>query len=1449
MQQRLPLDIDLPAVDGPLGGLFHPAVALWFEETFGTATDVQLAAWKATTKRENALIAAPTGSGKTLAAFLGAINELVVEGLEQGLRNEVHVLYISPLKALSNDIQRNLEAPLAGIRQRLRAMGQGDVPIRDAVRTGDTSTLERAAMRRAPPHILVTTPESLFILLTSDSGRAMLASTRTVIVDELHALAGNKRGAHLALTLERLEALCPRPPVRIGLSATQKPIATMARLLVGDASRACTIVDTGHTRERDLQLEIPRSPLSAVMANEVWTEVYDRIAELVASHRTTLVFVNQRRMAERVARHLAERIGEEHVTAHHGSLAREHRLRAERRLKSGDLRALVATASLELGIDIGDVDLVVQIGSPRSINAFLQRVGRAGHAVRATPKGRLFPQSLDDLVECTALLGCAAQGDLDQVELCAQPLDVLAQQIAAEVACREWSIDDLHACFSRAMPFHDLDRARFTEVVRMLADGYSTRRGRRGALLHHDVVNARLRGRRGARLVAVLNAGTIPDQFDYDVILAPEDLRVGSLNEDFAFESLAGDIVQLGNTSYRILKVETGRVIVEDARGQPPNMPFWFGESPGRSRDLSLAVSRLREQAEALLEQTPDDPEAGVQRCIAWLRRDYGLEASAALQLANYLAAARIALGLLPTWNRIVFERFFDEVGDTHLVIHAPLGARINRAWGLALRKRFCRQFNFELQAAALDDSLVLSLGPTHSFPLEDVQRFLHPNTAREVLIQAVLQAPMFPTRWRWAASVALAVARNRNGKRVPPQFQRSDAEDLLTHAFPDAVACQDNLPGYREVPDHPLVQQALEDCLHEVMDVDGLLTLLRDIESGATRIICRDLTAPSPLSQAILNARPYAFLDDGAAEERRTLAVKSRASLEPQSARDLGRLDAEAIERVARELWPDPANADELHDALIVHGFLEATEIAPWQGWLQELLQQQRVAALLPAPGAATLWVAAERQHELRALLPHARVQHEGALLAEPGDPDIALRELLRSRMELLGPVSAATLAAPLGLPEARLETALLALEQQGAVMRGDFTGRGGLEWCERRRLARIHRYTRDRRRAGFEPVSVAVLMRFLIEWQGLGPQAARSGPVALESVLAQLEGFAVAAAAWESEILPARLRGYDPAWLDQLCATGRMLWHRPAASGEGRKAAPVRATPLMLLSRDRAAHWLGSCDTDADLSAAARAVLDSLRSHGASFFVELVEDTGLLRTQVEAALGELVSQGLVSSDGFAGLRALIAPAEQKARRLRRGGLRAAFQSLDSAGRWSLVRARRRVEQTPAGADESAEFMARALLARYGVVFRALIERETRLPPWRELFYVLRRLEARGEICGGRFVSGFAGEQFALPDAAAALRRQRDAPEDASLIVISACDPLNLSGTVLPGERVPAQAGNRLLLRAGVPVAALVAGETRMLAPADAGTQWEWNRRLLRGCGGVPQLPLAGSA
>lgn len=1438
---------------------FHPAVGAWFESRFAAPTPAQAEAWPAVKQGRHTLIAAPTGSGKTLAAFLAAIDDLVHIGLDHSLRDQVYVLYVSPLKALSNDIEKNLREPLQGITDELTRSQLHDVQIRAQVRTGDTTQGDREKMRRKPPHILVTTPESLHILLTSASGRAMLQTVRTVIVDEIHALAPNKRGAHLTLSLERLQHLvdhsAENPPghrlTRIGLSATQKPIEIVARFLTGTRDEACTIIDSGYVHERDVAIEVPASPLSAVMSNEVWQELYNRLTELIHEHKTTLIFVNNRRLAERATRFLAERIGEDNIAAHHGSLAREHRLDAEQRLKHGELKAMVATASLELGIDIGDVDLVCQIGSPRAIATFLQRVGRSGHAVGAMPRGRLFPQSRDDLVECVAVLDAVQRGELDVLQVPPGAMDVLAQQVIAELSQREWHEDELFDCVTQAYPYRELTREHYDEVLTMLADGFTTRRGRRSAYVYRDVVNKQLRARKGARITAVTNAGAIPDQFDYEVIMEPEGRFIGSVNEDFAFESLAGDIFQLGNASYRILRVERGTVRVEDAHGQPPNIPFWFGEAPGRSDALSFAVSRLRENIEQKL---PD----GMDACIQWLVNSLRISGQAAVQLTEYLSAARNALGALPKQNLIVFERFFDEAGDQHIVIHSPYGSRLNRAWGLALRKRFCRKFNFELQAAALEDSIVISLGATHSFPLDEVQHYVKAATAREIVKQAVLAVPLFMTRWRWVASIALALQRNRNGKRVPAQFQRMDAEDLIAVVFPDQLACQDNITGEREIPDHPLVNQTLYDCLHEAMDIEGLENLLRAVESKTIKISCCDLAGASPLAQEILSARPYAFLDDAPAEERRTQAVATRRFIDPAEAGELGRLSPEAIALVQEQARPQVSNADDLYDALMRLGYLREDEVpqadqhCEWHDYFSQLVTQQRATVFVTAEHMR-FWVCAERLALLQAVHPGAGLQPAieaaGTVATQPIDRETALVEILRGRLECLGPVSEQSLAAHMQLTLSEVQIALRTLESQGFAMQGYFSAdaksNNSLEWCERGLLARIHHYTLKQLRKAVQPVSPAAFMNFLFAWQDVSNDDAtkQTGEQALIRTLRQLEGFNIPAGAWESDVLPSRIELYTSSDLDRLCGGGRFIWTRLLSKNKS-GGGPVKATPVAILEREQAKHWLSlayHADSQA-LSSTAMKVLQCLQTQGASFFIDLVQHTGLLRTQVESALGELAAAGFISSDSFAGLRALVTPAQTKRRQERR--LRQPFGGLDNAGRWALV-SRVNVDHGESATGklnrwlstpyETLEYIARVLLRRYGVVFRKLLERENLMPPWRELLYAFRRLEARGEIRGGRFVDGFSGEQFALPDAASVLRKFAENKNDENTYVINAADPLNLTGIILPGERIAAQSGNRILFCAGNPLAIQTGRDVHFLGKLSNQQQWAARSQLAK--------------
>jgi ATP-dependent Lhr-like helicase len=1562
--------------------IFHPAVARWFAKSFPAATPPQQDAWPAIKAQRNTLIAAPTGSGKTLAAFLAAIDDLVRLGVAGQLDDTTHVVYVSPLKALSNDIQRNLQIPLAGIQAELSALGLPEVNIRTFVRTGDTPAGERAAMTRRPPHIVVTTPESLYILLTSDGGRRMLETTRTIILDEIHAVVGDKRGSHLALSLERLEELVRQHSVenskpetrnskliRIGLSATQRPIEEVARFLVGteniaaDGTPNCTIIDSGHARKLDLAIELPESPLQAVMSGEVWEEVYDRLAQLIRQHQTTLVFVNTRRLAERVSRHLGERLGDENIAAHHGSLAREQRLVAEQRLKAGELSALVATASLELGIDIGDVNLVCQLGSTRSIASFLQRVGRSNHTVAGFPKGRVFPLSRDELVECAAIIDSVRRGELDRLEIPELPLDILAQQIVAASAAEEWTEDALFRMVRRAYPYRKLDREKFDSIIRMLAEGFSTRRGRRSAYLHHDAVNQRIRGRRNARISAITSGGAIPDTADYAVVLEPSELVIGSVNEDFAIESLQGDIFQLGNTSWRVLRVEQGKVRVEDAAGQPPSIPFWLGEAPARTHELSVSVSRLREEVANRIEvRSPGvsggpevDPSAGappadaggveqalnLEPALEYLTADVGISHAAAEQIVEYLAGAKAVLGIMPSQQNLVLERFFDDSGSMQLVVHSPFGSRLNRAWGLALRKRFCRKFNFELQAAATEDAVVLSLGPTHSFPLAEVFHYLNSKTVRQLLCQALLDAPMWNIRWRWNVTRSLAVLRRRGGRKIPAQLQRMDAEDLLTAIFPDQLACQENLGGgEREIPAHPLVDQTVKDCLEEAMDIDSLERLLTAIERNEKNLFARDVIEASPLAQEILNARPYAFLDDAPLEERRTRAVQQRRWLDPQTAQDMGKLDQGAIDRVRDEAWPRVETPDELHDALVELGFVTPAEGADWHDYFTELKNERRAAVLdigsagvspamnaqrelldhatLAGNGAnaggtpalpGTLWVAAERLPQLQAIFPSASLTPP--ILAPESYSQVAwafedaLVEVLRGRLEGLGPVTADALADSSGLSKSDVELGLLKLEAEGFVIRGQFTPGGTeTEWSARRLLARIHSYTLNRLRQEIEPVATTDFMRYLLAWQKVAPEHQLEGPESVRAIIEQLEGFEAPAAAWEGELLPSRLAEYDPTWLDQLCLSGEVVWARltppatPSASARAaaaengseraRGAAPVRNTPIALLRRKNFALWNSVFPQPAqnavEFSTTTRAVQDYLATRGASFFTDIVEGTRLLRAQVEEALAELVANGLVISDSFAGLRALLTPASRKTRAAAKHKHRPAVYEMSSAGRWSLLQrspvASPTVREASMVDAEDAETVARILLRRYGVVFKRLLEREGITLPWRVLLRIYHRLEARGELRGGRFVAGISGEQFALPEAVGmlrAIRRSRtgamdfgfrspereaaDSPagppggrsgehsltgglppgelragaSQESMISVSAADPLNLVGIITPGTRVTAHTGNRILYHNGEPIALFESGATRFLVQLSRTLEWQAKSALMR--------------
>lgn len=1358
----------------------HPIIREWFLSKFGAPTEPQIQGWPSILAGKTTLISAPTGSGKTLAAFLACMDQLVRAAAKGKLPDETQVLYVSPLKALSNDIQKNLLAPLAEMNME---------SIRVAVRTGDTLAKERQAMLKKPPHILVTTPESLYILLTAEKSRAMLSTVKTIIVDEIHAMVNDKRGTHLALSLARLDALTKKPAVRIGLSATQKPLARVAQFLTGVTNRKSTIVDIGHARQLDLAIEVPKMELGAVASNEMWDEIYDRLAELAKENRSTLIFVNTRRLAERVAHHLRERLGEDKVAAHHGSLSRKLRLQVENKLKSGELTALVATASLELGIDIGTVDLVCQVGSPRAIATALQRVGRAGHWHRAISKGRIFATTRDELIECAATVKAIREGDLDQLIIPHEPLDILAQQMVATCATNEWHEDELFALIKKSDPFKKTTRETFNEVLAMLSDGIAGSRGRYGAYLFWDRVNHIVKARRGARLTAITSGGAIPDNGLFTVIAEPAGTMVGTLDEDFAVESNRGDIILLGNTSWQIMRIEaaTGKVIVEDAHGAPPSVPFWRGEAPARTNELSLHVSLLREELSKKI--------SNEKKASQWLQQTCGVSEYAAKQLIEYVKQAKAVLGTIPSQQTVIAERFFDEAGGMQLIIHAPFGARINKAWGLALRKRFCRSFNFELQAAATDDGINISLAEQHSFPLIDVFQFLHPNTVKEVVTQAVLQSPIFATRWRWDAARALALVRFRGGKKVPPNILRMLSEDLLAAVFPDAAACQDNLGGkYIELPDHPLVREAMKDVLTEAMDVDGLIEVLKKINNGEINCLAVDSPLPSVLAHEILNANPYAYLDDAPLEERRARAVEMRRVLPATVLEEVGRLDPEVIIEVQQQAWPDIRSADELHDVL--QTLITAPPKPEWQQWVDELLVEKRIVMTLVED--EIYLVAAEKLQTFIAVYPQAILTTPIASIAQDTPQrEEALVQMVRGWMLHLGPATAQELSQLLSVEVSDIDQAFLKLETTGLILRGNFRQQGeAIEWCERRLLARIHRLTVAKLRKEIEPVTPQQFMQWLLHWHHLTPASKTNGEQGLLEIVRQMQGFEIPANAWESQIFSKRMTDYSPEILDHLCLMGVIGWGRysshPVIGNDTRRIMPSSVAPITFFVREDA-QWLSQGKIDVQqiesLSRVAKNVYEFLTNKGASFFNDITRGVGHLNAEVETALWELVTIGAITADGFDNLRALINPKRRLDKRRRR------IQTRYSSGRWSLLYHDENVDH-----DKRIEAMCWMLLHRYGVVFRDLLTREKNIPRWRDLLLAFRRLEDRGEIRGGRFVGGFAGEQFALPYAVESLRAIKKEIKQES-VSISTVDPLNLVGIIVPGAKVSAASRKTITL------------------------------------------------
>jgi ATP-dependent Lhr-like helicase len=1578
---------------------FHPLIERWFQSRFSEPTAPQRLGWPHIEQGENTLIAAPTGSGKTLTAFLAVIDRLLKDSIAGKLEDGVRTIYVSPLRALSNDMHRNLSEPLEELNA-LAAEEFPDVPIaglRVGLRTGDSTPSQRAALVRKPPHIVVTTPESLFLLVTAEKGRAALKSVDTIIVDEIHALVRDKRGSHLALTIERLESLCDRPLQRIGLSATQKPIERIAEFLVGvrrleQAPRSSgdhesdldpnagtaqslfqptssefrfqtadlpAIVDVGYSRDLDLKIETPPSDLSAVCSTEQWSEINERIVELINSHRSTLIFVNTRRMAERVTHQLSEILGEDQVGSHHGSLSSAIRLKTEQQLKDGELKAVVATASLELGLDVGFIDLVIQIGSPRAIATFLQRVGRSGHSLGKTPKGRLFALTRDELVESMGLIRAIRAGRLDVIPIPECPIDVLAQQIVAEVACREWSTDGLFALCRRAWPFRELKREDFDETLRFLSEGLTDRSGRGKVYLHQDLVQKRLRTRPGARIVATSNAGAIPEVAEFRVVAQPDGVVVGTLDEDFALESHAGQIILLGNTSWRMEGVRGTDVHVTDAGGVPPTVPFWRGEAPGRTLELSEEVSRIREDLEPKLKALPEtviaswweDSDARAESggeaseaelpatqtefrsstadIVKWLVQETDCSDYAARQVVNYLAAQIAAVGMVPTQKRVIFERFFDESGGMQMVVHAPFGSRVTQAWGLSMRKRFCVSFDFELQATADDDGFILSLGPQHSFPLESMFPMLTSENAQRLLEQAILYIPMFQIRWRWNANRALLVPRRDKGKRIPPALQQFRADDLLSSVFPLLTGCQENVVGELAMPEHILLRQTMDDCLSEALDIAGLVDVLRQVEAGEIEFVARDTREPSPFSYELLNSNPYAFLDGGELPERRARAVSTRRSLTVDSVRDLGRLDPLAIEQVTGEATPVVRNADELHDVLLTRIVVPDDEMEDWRGWLEELVQQRR-ATSTTATGGVTVWTAAERIPAVLAMFPdsklHPEIQAPDGVRLEWNDVDGRVATM-RGLLETSGPLTHEEAARRTGTKPNQSSAALEALEGEGIVLRGRFreadqVGRrvgtahqqegdgvdsggqcpprgddGQVEWCHRRLLSRIHRLTMQGLRQQIQPVSPDVFLRFLTHHHGLTSKTRRAGVNGLFEAVSLLQGYDLAAVCWERDVLPARIDGYRSAWLDELCLSGEIAWGRlfPPKRDADSPALLTRVVPVSLFLRSDLG-WLSTeaaTEDEDSLSAAAREILDTMKQLGAVFASDLRQQLSIGSGELNDALGELVSRGRIAADGFGGLRSLLRSKQPTPSVSRRSGLARTRNSAGNTGRWSIwqrqpetVEASTRRESQSSGDEENlVEQWAWQLLRRWGVVFRDLLEREAGTPRWWELLQVYRRLEARGEIRGGRFVTGVAGEQFALGDTVKKLRQLRDATPDRGnsaisktagiregflssgdvgnvrkttpapdavgsemlerdahavspsdeLVIISAADPLNLVGIITKHSRVPASAHNRIALLNGKPIAALINGEVSFLEMVRA-TQRDGLARTLLG-------------
>ena len=1376
----------------------HPLIKEWFRKRFHKPSPPQEAGWPIIATAPHTLITAPTGSGKTLAAFMVSINNLAEQALAKELEDGVQVIYVSPLKALSNDVEKNLTQPLEEIGHLLASKGCHENAIRVGLRTGDTSPKDRQRLVKKPPHILVTTPESLYLLLTSEKARHILKPANTIIVDEIHALAGNKRGSHLSLTMARLDSFANHPLRRIGLSATVKPIELIAQFLSpsGKGGHLAQIVEIPNSRNFDLEIVTPISPLEAVLTHEGWQEVYDKLTHLISSHRSTLIFVNTRRMAERITHQLSQKLGSDAIRSHHGSLSKEKRWEAENLLKSGSIKGIIATASLELGIDVGYIDLVCQVGSPRSLGAFIQRIGRAGHSLGLTPKGRLFALTRDELIECGALIQGLSKGAMDAIAVPDSPIDILAQQIVAAVAVDEWDEDSLFQMIRTSYPFRNLSQEKFSETLSMLSFGLSETT-RKGAYIHWDQVNHKLRPRKSAKLSALMSAGAIPEQNLYRVVIEAENTFVGTIDEDFAIESQRGDIFLLGNNSWQINRVTSGQVLVRDVHGAPPTIPFWFGEAPGRTIELSSEVSDLRQH---IADYIDSDSKSDA---ISYLQQTCGMNIDAAEQAWSYLVAAKTALGQIPTGEIVIFERFFDDTQGMQVVIHAPFGAKINRAFGLALRKRFCRNFDFELQALADDNGLVLSTGPAQSFEIDTLFNLVTPNNLRDVLVQALLAVPMFQVRWRWNLTRSLAILRQKFGKRVPPHLQRFQADDLLTAVFPAQTQCFEHRVGDIPLPDHPLVEQTVEDCLFEGMDYQELHKTLERKKEGLIQFVAKETREASPMAHELLTAAPYTFLDDTGLENRRTRAVSLNRSLSLAEVADLTHLSPSAIDQVAEEAWPLVRNSDEMYDIALQWILIPGKNSSQWQVYLDSLMEDGRLRQV--------------ELHQQSCYYPSIKIHEISALFEEVGvdtlvkDTNPTITAIVRGYMESLGVSTIEKVSRFSGLNKPQILKALLNLQNTGQVAQGYFDNRlikGESQWCERRLLFRIHRLTVNQQRKKIKPATLQQFQRFLCQHQGLRviTQENRDeidGP-SLMGCLDQLCLFSAPINVWEEEIIKSRVPEFHPRDLDELGSQGNLLFSRAKPKpheGSGHTSERVRVNmAIMFFARDQLGLIASPDEDDTDhLSGEAKKTLEVLHNRGALFFHDLVQELKAPMTRVELGVTELITKGYITTDRFGAVR----PNENKAKAKRYRSSSLAHQSpFDSCGRISIMpKPIRDIEE-----EESIEMWADILLGRYGILFRDLLRREPLAPQWGELSRLLRYKELTGEIIGGRFVKGVGGEQFATKEAFQELRSQVDTPPNVEeLYILSGCDPANMSFLEEEELRVAFQPQNRVAILDGL--------------------------------------------